>query len=169
MRIQVEIRGDVPETVVTVTCRERTAEIDKLVAALKITERKLTVTKGGCVTVLDLEQILYMESVEGNCFVYTAEHAYESDSRLYELERQLGQYLFFRIGKSVIVNLKNIVSIQAYVDRRLLLTMNNGEQLVVSRQYADDMKEALGVKGKTVRKVRGKIREKTDGEKGRKK
>lgn len=152
MRIQVEIQEDIPETVITIKCREKNAYIDKLVAALKVTDRQIAVVHGGNVTALDLEQVLYIEAVDGKCFVYTTDHAYESEQRLYELEHQLGQYMFLRIGKSAIVNLKNIKSIQTYVDRRLLLTMNNGEQLIVSRQYAEDMKEMLGVKGKKFRR-----------------
>ena len=51
-----------------------------------------------------------------------------------------------RINKSCIVNLKNIDAIRAYLDRRLLITMSNGEQLIVSRQYAPELKHLLGVK-----------------------
>ena len=40
----------------------------------------------------------------------------------------------------------NIDSIRAYLDRRLLITMSNGEQLIVSRQYAPELKHLLGVK-----------------------
>ena len=39
-----------------------------------------------------------------------------------------------------------IDAIRAYLDRRLLITMSNGEQLIVSRQYAPELKHLLGVK-----------------------
>ena len=95
-----------------------------------------------------MEKILYIESVDRKCFVYTDKETYESDSRLYELEERLEEYLFVRISKSSIVNLKNIESIKTYINRRLLITLNNGEQLIASRQYADAIRLLLGMKGK---------------------
>lgn len=146
MRIQIEIQEETPETVVTIRCRERTPHIDKLVAALKMTDRQIMAVRCGAAVALHLEAILYIESVDGKSFIYTAEGVYETGLKLYELERQLEPYLFVRIHKSGIVNLKNIESIRAYIDRRLLITMNNGEQLIASRRYADDIKVLLGVK-----------------------
>jgi DNA-binding LytR/AlgR family response regulator len=44
------------------------------------------------------------------------------------------------------VRLRFIRSIKAELDRRLRLTLENGEQMIVSRQYADELKRRLGVK-----------------------
>ncbi|MCM1213062.1 MAG: LytTR family transcriptional regulator [Lachnospiraceae bacterium] len=143
MKIDIEIREDTEDTVVTIKCREHNALVDRLVAALRIIDRQITVYYEGKITVLDLEKIMYIESVDGKCFLYTADKLYGSDSRLYELEQQLGQYLFVRINRSCIVNLKNVESIKTYLDRRLLMTLMNGEQLVVSRQYAENIKGLL--------------------------
>ncbi len=148
MRINVRIEEESEDTVITIKCRERSAYIDRLVAALYMVDRQIMVTRGREILPLDLEKVLYMESVDGRCFIYTREEVYESDSRLYELEQQLGPYLFARANKSGIVNLKKVASIRTYVNRRLLLTMENGEQLIVSRQYADNIKRLLGVSKK---------------------
>jgi len=64
------------------------------------------------------------------------------------LEEQLKEYLFVRISKSAIVNLKNIKSIKTHIGRRLLIILNNGEQLIASRQYADAIRKLLDMKGK---------------------
>lgn len=143
MEINIEVQEDIDDTVVTIRCREHNALVDRLVAALRIIDRQITVYHEGEITVLDLEKIMYIESVDRKCFIYTAEKLYESCSRLYELEQQLGQYLFVRISKACIVNLKNVDSIKTYIDRRLLMTLTNGEQLVVSRQYAEGVKALL--------------------------
>lgn len=86
-----------------------------------------------------------MESVDGKCFVYTQEEVYETGYKLYELEQQLRQYMFVRANKSGIVNLKKVQSLKTYVNRRLLLTMENGEKLIASRQYAENIKVMLGM------------------------
>ena len=145
MRISIELGDEQEETVITIRCKEKTAYVDRLVAAIYMVDRQIMVSKDGELLPLDLEKVLYMESVDGRCFVYTQEEVYETGHRLYELEQQLGQYLFVRANKSGIVNLKKIQSIRTYVNRRLLLTMENGEQLIASRQYAENIKGRLGI------------------------
>lgn len=143
LKINIEVQGDMEDTVVVIKCKEHNALIDRLVAALRIMDRQITVLYEGRLTVLDLEKILYIESVDRKCFIYTAEKLYESCNKLYELEQQLEQYLFVRINKACIVNLNNVESIRTYINRRLLLTLLNGEQLIVSRQYAEGIKALL--------------------------
>lgn len=146
MQIKIETGTEEEEVSITIKCREQSVYIEKLVAALYMVGQQIMVTRKGEMLPLELEKVLYMESVDGRCFVYTNDEVYESNHRLYELERQLGQYLFVRINKAAIVNLKKLRSIKAHVNRRLLLTMENGEQLIASRQYADTIKVLLGVK-----------------------
>ena len=148
MQVHVEIGEDLPETVITIRCREKTPYINKLIAALKIVDRQIVVNCGGNITSLNLDAVLYIESVDRKCFVYTEKETCETDSRLYELEQQLREYLFVRISKSAIVNLKNIKSIKTHIGRRLLIILNNGEQLIASRQYADTIRKLLDMKGK---------------------
>ena len=148
MQVHIETGEDISETVITIRCKEKTPYISRLIGALKIIDRQIIVKYEGAVTSLNLEKILYIESGDRKCFVYTDKETYESDSRLYELEERLEEYLFVRISKSSIVNLKNIESIKTYINRRLLITLNNGEQLIASRQYADAIRLLLGMKGK---------------------
>lgn len=145
MRIIIETTEEAEDTVITIRCREKSAYIDRLVAAAYMVDRQIMVTRDGEVLPLDLERVLYMESVDGRCFVYTQEEVYECGSKLYELEQQLEPYLFVRANKSGIVNLKKIQSIRTYVNRRLMLTMENGEQMIASRQYAENIKRLLGL------------------------
>ena len=48
-----------------------------------------------------------------------------------------------RAGRSAIVNFRRIRSIRPELGGRLMVTMDNGERLYVSRQYAVGMKEKL--------------------------
>lgn len=67
---------------------------------------------------------------------------YETEMKLYELEEQYG---FFRATKSCVLNLKFIRSLKTDFNRRIKVTMENGEQIIVSRQYAEELKNRLGV------------------------
>lgn len=146
MQIKVEIAEDAAETVISIKCRKRDVFIERLVAALQIIDKQIMVTCDGSITTLNLEKILYLESVDRRCFVYTSDHIYEAFQKLYELQQQLEPYFFVRINKSCVVNIQNIDSIKTYIDRRLMITLSNGEQVIVSRQYANEMKALLGVK-----------------------
>ncbi len=148
MRIEVEISEDVAEPEITIKCREKTAVVDRLVAALQMIDRQIMVSCEGSITPLGLGEILYIESVDGKSFVYTKEKIYESSCKLYELEERLEAYMFVRISKSAIVNLEHIKSMKTWLERRLFITMENGEQLIASRQYAGGIKKLLGVQGK---------------------
>ena len=77
---------------------------------------------------------------------YMAEDVFETKLKLYEIEQQLCQVGFLRVSKSCLVQLKFIRSLKAELDRKIRLTLENGEQIIVSRQYADELKHRLGVK-----------------------
>ena len=76
-------------------------------------------------------------------FLYTAEAVYECALRLYELEEALKGMDFLRAGRSAIVNFRRMKSIRPELGGRMLVTMDNGERLYVSRQYAVELKETI--------------------------
>ena len=92
-----------------------------------------------------MADIVYVESVDRKTFVYTQEDYYEAKLKLYEVEERLCQSGFLRASKSCLVNLRYIRSIRSELNRKLRLTLENDEQLIVSRQYAEEVKRRLGV------------------------
>lgn len=146
MQLKVEITDAAQEPVITIRCREKDALVERLIAAIQMADQKLPVIRDNAFTFVPVGEILYVESVDLKCFVYSVTQMYESPRRLYELAQQLAPYSFAQIRKSCLVNLSNVDSIKTYIDRRLLITMQGGEQLIVSRQYAPQIKEMLGVK-----------------------
>ena len=146
MKVAINIQADIQEIEVIINCMAEDENVQRIVSALDSLNTKLCCRRQGELFQIALNDILYIESVDRKCFVYTKDNVFETTKRLYELEQQLVSFLFLRINKSCIVNLKNIDAIRAYLDRRLLITMSNGEQLIVSRQYAPELKHLLGVK-----------------------
>ena len=112
---------------------------------LRIMEKKFAVFAEGETFLLDVATILYIEAVDRKTFVYTEKGVYESDLRLYELEEQLEEYGFFRAGRSCLIQLRAIKSLKRDINRRIRVTMENGEVLMVSRQYAEALKKRLGI------------------------
>ncbi len=146
MKIEITIDEAAEDLKISVVCRQLTPDIEKLLATLRMMDHQLTGKKNGEIYLLDIAQIAYIESVDRKCFLYTAGEVYESEFRLYELEQRLEECGFFRVSKSFLINLRNIQSLKADLNRKIRVTMSNGEQIIASRQYADELKKRLGVK-----------------------
>lgn len=145
MKISININPALTDTEIVVNCSSLTDETQNIIAALRMADNKLTVIKDGETHILDISKIAYIESVDRKTFVYTENDCYESKLKLYEIEGKLCDANFLRISKSCIVRLKYIRSLKAEFDRRIRITLENGEQLIASRQYADELKKRLGV------------------------
>ena len=146
MKISINIDPLHSDTEIVVNCSALTPETESIIAALRIMDSQITVIKGDESIILDISKIAYIESVDRKTFVYTDSECYETKMKLYEMEERLCGSGFLRISKSCLVRLRFIRSIKAELDRRLRLTLENGEQMIVSRQYADELKRRLGVK-----------------------
>ncbi len=146
MKIEICVDENAADLEISVTCKQLTADIEKIMAMLRMMNHQLTAKKGDEIYLLDIAQIIYIESVDRKCFIYTSDEMYESEFRLYELEQQLEEYGFFRASKSILIQLQNIQSLKADINRKIRVTMSNGEQIIASRQYADALKKRLGVK-----------------------
>lgn len=145
MKIEICVDENATDLTLSVTCKQLTPEVEKILATLRMMNHQLTARKENEIHLLDIAEVIYIESVERKCFIYTADEMYESDFRLYELEQQLEEYGFFRVSKSFLIHLQKIQSLRADINRKLRVTMSNGEQIIASRQYADKLKKRLGV------------------------
>lgn len=145
MKITINIDENIKETEIQINCNQLCGDIENIIATLRIMNQQMLVTKDGESHLLDVNKISYIEALERKTFVYTENEVYESKLKLYEMEEKLCQSGFFRISKSSLVHLKFIKSLRNDVERKLRLTLKNGEQIMVSRQYAEEIKKRLGV------------------------
>ena len=145
LKITINIDDKNEETEINIKCKKITNDIENLVATLRIFNQQMLAIKDNENYLLDVNKISYIEALERKTFVYTEEDIYESKLKLYEMEEKLCQCGFIRISKSCLVNLKYIKSLRKDVERKLRLTMKNDEQIIVSRQYAEEIKKRLGV------------------------
>lgn len=146
MKISIDIDNTKQDTEILISCHTLTPEIEKIIATLRMLNQQIMVEKDQETHILDITKILYIEAVDRKTFVYTKEDCFESKLKLYEMEERLEECGFFRASKSCLVHLRHIKSLKKDIDRKLRLTMESGEQLIVSRQYADEIKRRLGVK-----------------------
>ncbi|MBR3464746.1 MAG: LytTR family transcriptional regulator DNA-binding domain-containing protein [Clostridiales bacterium] len=146
MKINLDIDGRYDDTEVIIRAPHLNNDIERIVAMMRMIDMQIAVRKDNETYLIETDKILYIEAVDRKTFVYTASESYESELKLYELEQDLVARDFLRISKQSIVNLRKIKSLKADVNRKIRITLQNGEQIVVSRMYSDELRRKLGLR-----------------------
>ena len=146
MKIEIDINEKYEDIAVVIQTPKLTKDIEKVISLIRTVDSQITVSDNDETIVLDTATILYIEALERNTFVYTKSATYQSDMKLYELEEVLSNQDFIRVSKQMIVNLRKVKSLKADVNRKIRVTLQNDEQIMVSRMYADELRKRLGVK-----------------------
>ena len=146
MKIEIDIDEKYPDTEVVIRANRLDSDVERLVAMMRMVSMQIGVRKKDETYLLDVEKILYIEALERKTFVYTSDEIYESDLKLYEIERELLERDFFRISKQSIVNIRMIKSLRSDINRKIRITLKNDEQIIVSRLYSDELRRKLGLK-----------------------
>ena len=144
--MKIEIKEGHNALEVIIKCQTATEEVSKIKNLLSSHAKKISCTKDGSTHLVDAREILYFESVDKVPFLYTETDVYELSLKLYELEEMLSYIGFIRSAKSQIINTYKIESLRPDFGGRLEVTMQGGERLIVSRQYAKILKERLGLR-----------------------
>ena len=145
MKIEINVDDKIEETCISISCKGLTPELQRMIAMMRILDKKFAAMRDGATFLLDVSEIIYIEAIDRKTFVYTKDGVYESGLRLYELEQQLEEYGFCRVSKSCLVQLRAVRSLKSDINRRIRVTLDNGEVIVASRQYADEIKKKLGL------------------------
>ena len=146
MKINLDIDGKYDDTEVIIRAPHLNNDIERMVAMMRMIEMQIAVRKDNETYLLETDKILYIEAVDRKTFVYTNSENYESELKLYEIEQELIERDFLRISKNSIVNLRKIKSLKTDVNRKIRITLQNGEQIVVSRMYSDELRRKLGLR-----------------------
>lgn len=145
MKIKVNPNVELREIEVVINCPREDETVQRIVATVRAINKRLHGRFDNESYNVDINEVLYIDSVDRRVFFYTESQVYETEKKLYELEEYLGNSSFFRASKSTIINLNRVRSLRPELGARLLLTMENGEKVLVSRQYAQSIKAVLEV------------------------
>lgn len=143
MKIIIDESDAYDDLEVIIKCKKCDDDILALISRLKNQKEKITGDIGDKTFVIEPTDILYFECVDKKSFIYTENEVYETNLKLYEIERILRLQGFFRASKSTIINISKIKSIKTEINSTLSVEMENNEKLCVSRQYAPILKERL--------------------------
>lgn len=122
---------------------ERTEEVDRIIAFLKNDGKRIIGWQEKEQVAVKPADILYIESVDGRTYVYTAEKVCRVYYTLTEMESVLGDVNFFRCSKAMIMNIDYVVNLRSLSSNRIDATMQNGEHILISRTYATDFRKRI--------------------------
>ena len=146
MKINIDVDSKYTDIGVDIHVPSLTPEVEKIISLMRMMDMQIAVKKGEETVLLDVADILYIEAVERNTFIYTEKETYESALKLYEFEQQLSEKDFIRISKQSVLNLRKVKSLRSDINRKIRVTLVNDEQIIVSRMYSDELRKRLGVK-----------------------
>ena len=144
--MEIEIQEGFDRIKVIIECPQKTEDICRIEKSLCGFDQKLSCTKNDMTYLIDKQDILYFESVDKHCFLYTKNDFYETPLKLYEVEEMLAEMGFIRITKSQVLNIAKIESLCPDFGGRIEVVMENDYRLLVSRQYAKTLKKRIGLK-----------------------
>jgi len=132
------------ECQVIVRCRSIDPELLRMLDKFKDGGNVLAAYSEDKIYRISPSDVFYIETVDNKTFYYCQDRVYESKLKLYELEELLQPDGFFRVSKSLIVNLNKIEALASALASRMEATLTNGERIMISRKYVHDLKKRLG-------------------------
>ena len=144
MKITLESAA-LPETEIIIRGDVTSEEVVSLLQLLKKrTGGKVLLFKEEERYMVDPQDIVFVEVVDGKTYAYLKQDVYESKQKLYELNGLLSPRSFVQINKSVIVNINCVKSIQAEFSGNYRLKLKNRkESLTISRKYFKEFKDRI--------------------------
>lgn len=131
------------EDEVIIRYREMNEQIEAIAGIVQGAGCKINAFEQGKQFLLSPEDIFYMESVDGVTFAYLQDKVCRVQMSLLELSMYYGGRGFFRCSKSMVINIYKIGYLKSEPGNRIRATMENGEQVMISRKYAKTLRQIL--------------------------
>lgn len=145
MKITIENIPAGCEPEIILRCNEPDESLLELIYSIKSASKKLIGTTDLQMHIINPKDVFYFESVDNRVFIYCKEKIFESKLKLYEIEKEYEKGDFFRASKSTILNITKIKSVSPVFYGRFEALLQNGEKMVISRQYVPVLKKKLGL------------------------
>lgn len=146
MKLRIEVEDNIAEDEIIIRCKNITPQILQLQEKLQKEQSvfgNFVAYRGETEYYLDFRDILFFQTETGQIQVHTKSDVYETDFKLYELEKMLPS-CFLRISKSTIVNCEKIYSISRNLTAASLVQFQGThKQAYVSRAYYKTLQNKL--------------------------
>ncbi len=93
--------------------------------------------------ILSIKDILYFEVTQRKTYVYTSKHEYTTKYTLSQIQTIFKQQGVCQIGKSILVNIHHVQSLEAEFSGNYIVTLDNHTKLMVSRFYMKHFRKVI--------------------------
>lgn len=153
MQVRIEIDENLQENEVIIRCSKLDEEVQKIHKSfldIRNESRHLVLYKENTEYYLQVDHILFFETLDNCISAHTVDNIYQTGYRLYELEELLPG-TFMRVSKSTILNLNHIYSITRNLTASSVVQfVGTHKQVFVSRYYFKSLKCRLEEKRKSL-------------------
>lgn len=143
MKIRVIEDPSIKDIEIQILCKRTNAYVEHLATTLSENEIIINGRIENEYTQILSTDIYYFESVDNKTYIYCEKLVYQSDMKLYELEKKLSGTKFTRINKACIMNIAKLKKVKGQINGRLIATLSNGENLIINRRYVSEIKLKL--------------------------
>ncbi len=144
MKIIIEQLNIYSEVEITIKCNSIDESLEKLISSIRLYSSTISGKKDDKIYFLKPEDVLYFDTVDEKVFIYTADNVYETNLKLYEIEERFSDTSILRVSKSTVLNLIKIDYVSPLLNGRIEAMLQNGEKVIISRQYVPAFKSKLG-------------------------
>ena len=131
------------EEEVIIRYRKMNQQVREIAGMVRGTQRKIRAVWEDQVIFLLPEEVYYFENVDGITYAYLADKVARVGESLRELVLSYEKRGFFRCSKSMVLNIRRIGYLKSEPGNRIRATMENGEQVMISRKYAKELRNIL--------------------------
>jgi len=144
LKIIIEQSNIYSEVEITIKCNSIDESLEKLISSIRLYSSTISGKKDDKIYFLKPEDVLYFDTVDEKVFIYTADNVYETNLKLYEIEERFSDTSILRVSKSTVLNLIKIDYVSPLLNGRIEAMLQNGEKVIISRQYVPAFKSKLG-------------------------
>jgi two-component system LytT family response regulator len=105
--------------------------------------RKVVGRSGEEYYLLDLDDVLAFQAEREIVWIVTARQRYLATQPLKAIEERLRDSVFQRVHRNALVNVNHVRKMTPLTSQRWLLTLSNGQELIVSKRQAADVRQLL--------------------------
>lgn len=146
MQVKAVINEKYEEMEIHVCNNEADANVMKMVGEISsfVNPGLLVQRKNGDKAFISEKDVISFYAEDQKVFARTSDDIYVISKKLYELESELNERLFFRISKSEIINLKRIQRLDMSLSGTIKVIMKDGSETFTSRRNVKKLKQVLG-------------------------
>lgn len=144
MKVTVQKTVESGEEEIIIRYHKMTPELENILNFLSSKNTKLTgINEQNQKILFTPHEVFYFESVDGVLYAYLENAVYRIKDKLEDIILQCQAFGVIRCSRTMAVNLYLIERLKSEPGGRILATLQNGEQIIISRKYAGILRNEL--------------------------